>query len=138
MGRPEVILLDTHAAIWFVRDDPALGKRSRALALEALSEERLSISAISFWEMAFLIKKRRLRSLKDPAEQRQLMIRAGFQELPLSGDISILAVQLDGLHTDPADRLIAATALVHDATLMTADETLLKWRSKVRRFDAER
>jgi PIN domain nuclease of toxin-antitoxin system len=138
MGSVEVILLDTHAAIWFVRDDPALGKKSRALALEALAEERLAISAISFWEIALLIEKKRLRSRKDPAEQRRLMISAGFQEVPLSGDIAILAVQLDGLHTDPADRIIAATAITHDATLMTADEMLLKWRSKIRRLDAER
>jgi len=38
---------------------------------------------------------------------------------------------------DPADRFIAATAVVHDATLMTANESLLAWRAKVRRQNAE-
>jgi PIN domain nuclease of toxin-antitoxin system len=55
----------------------------------------------------------------------------------LTGDIALRAVELENLHSDPADRFIAATAIVHDATLMTADESLLAWRSKVRRQNAE-
>jgi PIN domain nuclease of toxin-antitoxin system len=50
-----VILLDTHAAIWFTTDDEALGKDSRAIADAALAEGRLAVSAISFWEIALLI-----------------------------------------------------------------------------------
>ena len=65
------------------------------------------------------------------------MISAGLLELPLTGDIALRAVELENLHGDAADRFIAATAAVHNATLMTADETLLDWRSKVRRQNAE-
>jgi PIN domain nuclease of toxin-antitoxin system len=132
-----VILLDTHAAIWILRDDAALGKRARGAAVAALDDGKLAISAISFWEIALLIAKRRLRSLDDPSETRLQMTRAGIREMPLTGEIAILAVHLD-LHSDPADRFIAATAIAHDATLMTADETLLSWRSKVKRINAER
>jgi PIN domain nuclease of toxin-antitoxin system len=132
-----VILLDTHAAIWILRNDAALGRKARGTAVAALDEGQLAISAISFCEIALLIAKGRLRSLDDPSETRVLMLRTGIQEIPLTGDIAILAVQLD-LHSDPADRFIAATAIDHDATLMTADETLLGWRSKVRRINAER
>ncbi len=133
-----MILLDTHAAIWILRNDAALGKKARDVAGAAADDGQLAISAISFWEIALLIAKGRLRSLDDPSETRALMIRAGIQEIPLTGEIAILAVQLDALHGDPADRFIAATAITHDATLMTADETLLNWRSKVRRLNAER
>lgn len=108
------------------------------MAFAALDEGQLTISAISFWEIALLIAKGRLRSLDNPSETRVLMMRAGIREMPLTGDIAILAVQLDALHGDPADRFIAATAVAHDATLMTADERLLNWRSKVKRLDAER
>jgi PIN domain nuclease of toxin-antitoxin system len=138
VGSAEVILLDTHAAIWFMRNDPALGKKSSAMAAAALEKNKLAISAISFWEMALLIAKRRLRTLKNPAEQRGLMLSAGVLELPLTGDIALRAVELENLHGDHADRFIVATAVVHDATLMTADEKLLGWRSKVRRINAER
>jgi PIN domain nuclease of toxin-antitoxin system len=137
MGCTQVILLDTHAAIWFMRNDAALGKKSRAMAVRALEADHLAISAISFWEMALLIARGRLRSLKDSVEQRRLMMSAGILELPLTGDIALQAVDLENLHSDPADRFIAATAVVHDATLMTADERLLAWRSKVRRQNAE-
>lgn len=132
-----MILLDTHAAIWILRDDPALGRRARNAAVAALEEGQLAVSAISFWEIALLIEKGRLRSLDDPGETRREMLRAGILEMPLTGEIAILAVGLN-LHSDPADRFIAATAIAHDATLMTADETLLGWRSRVKRIDAER
>jgi len=65
------------------------------------------------------------------------MISVGLIELPLTGDIALRAAELDALHGDPADRSIAATAGVHDALSMTADEALLGWRSKVRRQNAE-
>jgi PIN domain nuclease of toxin-antitoxin system len=132
-----VILLDTHAAIWFTTDS-GLGKRSQAIADRALADDRLAISAISFWEVSMLVAKRRLRSLNSAVELRAKVLNAGVNEVPLTGDIAILAGNLEGLHGDPADRFIAATAIVHEATLLTADETLLGWRSKLRRMNAER
>jgi PIN domain nuclease of toxin-antitoxin system len=56
----------------------------------------------------------------------------------LTGEIGIIAVHLQALHGDPADRFITATAIACEATLITADETLLGWRSKLRRINAER
>lgn len=131
-----MILLDTHAAVWFVRDDPALGKRSRSLADRALSDDRLAVSAISFWELAMLIAKGRLQSLFSAAHQRAAILAAGMRELPLTGDIALLAVELDDLHADPADRFIAATALAYDAMLITADDRLLRWRHRLARQNA--
>jgi len=139
MGSAQVILLDTHAAIWFTSADQALGKRSEALTRQGLADDGLYVSAISFWEIALLIAKRRLHALDSAAEQRNRMLSAGIQELPLTGDIATLAVDLDNLHADPADRFIAATAIAHDATLVTADRRLLNWRNKtLRRQDASR
>jgi PIN domain nuclease of toxin-antitoxin system len=131
-----VILLDTHAAIWFTTDDEALGKDSRAIADAALAEGRLAVSAISFWEIALLIAKRRLRARRTVAEQRAKVLGAGMLELPLTGDIALLTAELQNLHGDPADRFIAATAIVHGATLVTADTTLLQWRHQLRRQNA--
>ena len=61
----------------------------------------------------------------------------GAIELPLTGEIAILAEELEGLHGDPADRFIVATAFAHDATLVTADARLLQWRHGLRRHNAE-
>jgi len=131
-----VILLDTHAAIWLAIDQ-GLGKQSQRIADKALADDRLAISAISFWELAMLIAKRRLRAVKSANEQRMKLLAAGIRELPLTGEIAILAAELENLHGDPADRIIAATAIAHDAMLMTADANLLKWRHRLKRQDAE-
>jgi PIN domain nuclease of toxin-antitoxin system len=132
-----VILLDTHAAIWFTTDS-GLGRRSQAIADAALADDRLAVSAVTFWEISMLIAKRRLRSLDSATALRKQVLDSGVEELPLTGDVAILAGNLEGLHGDPADRFIVATAIAHDATLITADATLLEWRSKLRRQNAEK
>jgi PIN domain nuclease of toxin-antitoxin system len=132
-----VILLDTHVALWFTTDSSLLGKRSQRIADQALSAGRLAVSAVSFWEIALLVAKHRLRSIDSAAKTRQLMLGAGLAELPLTGDIAILAVELEAIHGDPADRFIAATAIAHGAMLITADERLLRWRHRLRRHNAE-
>jgi PIN domain nuclease of toxin-antitoxin system len=131
-----VILLDTHAAIWLTTDQ-GLGKQSRRMADKALSDDSLAISVISFWELAMLVAKGRLRALKSPGEQRAKMLAAGIRELPLTGDIAVLAGEFDNLHGDPADRIIVATAIANNATLMTADANLLQWPNPLRRQDAD-
>jgi PIN domain nuclease of toxin-antitoxin system len=131
-----VILLDTHAAVWFVTNDKSLGNRSRKAAVTALKEDQLTISAISFWEIALLIAKRRLESLDSATEIREQILNSGIGELPITGALAVLAIEIKNLHGDPADRFIAATAIAHDATLMTADTRLLRWRHAVRRQNA--
>jgi PIN domain nuclease of toxin-antitoxin system len=132
-----VILLDTHAALWFVTDSMSLGKRSRRLADQALRRGELAVSAVSFWEIALLVAKRRLRSIDSAMETRHIVLSVGITEIALTGEIAILAAELTAMHGDPADRFIAATAIAHEATLMTADERLLRWRNRVHRENAE-
>jgi PIN domain nuclease of toxin-antitoxin system len=84
-----------------------------------------------------LIAKHRIRFPESAAELRRQILSVGAAELSLTGEIAILAGELEGLHADPADRFIAATAIAHDATLITADERLLRWRHKLRRHNAE-
>lgn len=136
MGSHEVILLDTHVALWIATQSPALGAKSRALVQEAVADGTLAISAISFWEIALLIARGRFETTKSAAQLRTEMIDASVLELPLSGDISVRAVELQNLHGDPADRFILATAIAHDASLLTADKALLRWRHPVKRQDA--
>ena len=67
---------------------------------------------------------------------RRDLLAAGLRELPVNGRIGVRAASLTDLHRDPADRFIAATAEVHEASLATADRRLLGWRSEVLRVDA--
>jgi PIN domain nuclease of toxin-antitoxin system len=138
MGRDEVILLDTHALVWLVTQNPSLGRRAKSATSEALAASELAVSVISFWEIGLLVHRGRMSALRSPAEQRATILEAGALELPLTGEIALRAVELEGLPADPADRFIAATALVHNATLMTADEAILGWRHTLRRRDASK
>jgi len=96
------------------------------------AENQLAIS-----EIALLAAKDRLELHRRPAELRAELLDTGVMELALTGDIALLAVELKNLHGDPADRFIVATAIMHDATLMTADARLLRWRGKVNRQNAQ-
>ena len=94
--------------------------------------------AIAFWEVGLLEARGRL-SLSTPVrEWRHAVLAAGTVELPLDGNVALRALDLAGLHADPADRFIVATALTHEATLVTADERLLSWRHFFERQDARK
>jgi PIN domain nuclease of toxin-antitoxin system len=136
VGRNEVILLDTHAILWMANEDPALGRDSRLKVQVAREQGQLAISSISFWEIALLSEKRRLKLLESPEALRLELLNTGIIEIPLTGEITILAAQLKNLHGDPADRFIVATAIAQEATLLTADKALLRWRNELPRQNA--
>lgn len=131
-----MILLDTHVLHWLDVDDQRLGDGSRRLASEALERDDCAVSSASFWELALLVARGRIDLGATVAAWRADVLRTGLIELALDGTAAIRAVTLDLPHKDPADRFIVATALLHDATLLTADETLLAWRGPLRRRDA--
>ena len=68
-----------------------------------------------------LMQKNRMDIEQDMSEWRDAVLDMGVREIARSGDIGILSTELDGLPADPADRIIVATALAHEATLVTAD-----------------
>ena len=136
MGGDALILIDTHALIWLDQNDPALGHRSRALADQALRDGALSVSAITFWEVAMLIAKGRIAADLTVERWRLDLLGAGLIEIALDGGIGMAAAQLGDLHKDPADRFILATASSNDAVLLTADQRLLDWPGTLQRHDA--
>jgi PIN domain nuclease of toxin-antitoxin system len=131
-----VILLDTHVLWWLDQKVGTLGPGARAVADDALSEGKLAISAISFCEIAALVQGDRLTLRLGVDRWRCDLIDRGLLEAMIDGTIAIRAIQLPDLHRDPADRLIVATALTMEATLLTADERILAWSGPLRRCDA--
>ncbi|MGH8613782.1 MAG: type II toxin-antitoxin system VapC family toxin [Gammaproteobacteria bacterium] len=128
--------MDTHALLWLDLDDPALRPRAREHADTALQQGSLTVSAISFWEVAMLASKGRIVMEMPPASWRRDLLGSGLTELPVDGEMGILATSLRDLHSDPADRIVLATAIVKRATLITADEHILGWSHKLERLDA--
>lgn len=133
-----MILLDTHALVWMDQDDAALGKNARQLVQTAWDTDGVAVSAISFWECEMLHAAGRLVLPQSPDQWRAELLASGLIEIPVNGEIAMLAVRLDLGHKDPADRLIAATAIHKNATLLTADSKLLQWKYALRRHDASR
>ncbi len=130
------VLLDTNAPIWLLLDIHRLGPETRQLADSALIDSELLVSAFSFWEVSMLMQKNRMDIEQDMSEWRDAVLDMGVREIALSGDIGILSTELDGLPADPADRIIVATALAREATLVTADARILDWRGTLDRHDA--
>ena len=133
-----MIVLDTHVLVWFAEDSPRLGPRATRVADAALQRDELAVAAVSFWEIAMLVAKRRLDLEPPPAAFRLKVLEQGVREIALDGATGIRAAEIVGLRGDPADRMIVATALVLGAALVTADGSILQWRSSLRRYDAER
>jgi PIN domain nuclease of toxin-antitoxin system len=133
-----MILLDTHALIWLDEGSDRLGAKSLSLIDQSLKLEELSVSVISFWEVAMLVNKGRLEIQMDVIQWRRSLLENGLQEIALSGDIAVNSALLKDFHGDPADRMIVATARSLEARLCTADEKILAWKHDLLRFDARR
>lgn len=123
-----MILLDTHVFVHYANSDRKLGKRARSEIDHALGHDELFVSALTFWEIAMLIAKRRLTLETTVAGLRAAALRQGIQEISVDGEIAIAAGELPARHGDPIDRLLVATALVRGITLMTANDVLLQWQ----------
>ena len=131
-----MIVLDTHVLVWAASDDRKLGRKARAMIDQLWASGKVAVPAIAFWEIGLLQARRRLKLPSSVSEWRDTILAAGVVELPLDGTIALRALDLAGLHDDPADRFIVATALLNSATLITADERLLDWRHSLDRHDA--
>jgi PIN domain nuclease of toxin-antitoxin system len=115
-----MIVLDTHAWIWWTNESGKLSTK----ALDAINgADLIGIPAISCWELAMLVSKGRIGLSMDV----QIWIDAALQRpkvslLPLTPEIAVLSTRLPGdFHGDPSDRLIVASSLVHKAALVSKD-----------------
>jgi PIN domain nuclease of toxin-antitoxin system len=128
MGSPEMILLDTHAWVWWVHGDERI-TAEQLEAIQANETDTIGVSAISCWEIAKLVERGRL-VLPVPLEKwfEQALSYPGIRILELTPEIAVESTRLPGkFHRDPADQMIVATARVHDCSLVTADEKIIEY-----------
>ena len=121
------LLLDTHVWIWTQESPETLSSQLR----EALSDEKcdLFVSPVSSLEIAQLAWAGRLTLAGRLQTWISESIRALLAEtIAVSHEIAVAAYDLPGeFHRDPADRILVATARVHDLILVTADERILSY-----------
>jgi PIN domain nuclease of toxin-antitoxin system len=111
------ILLDTHAALWFLSGDERLSDTAKRHIAD--DTNRVLLSAAVVWEVAI---KRSLGKLVVPAEYLGLLLGAGVQALPISVDHAAAVEGLPWHHRDPFDRVLIAQASVEAATLLSRDD----------------
>jgi PIN domain nuclease of toxin-antitoxin system len=125
-----VILVDTHIVVWLAFDQAQLSKKARAAINDARQNgEGLAISDITLLELATLSSKGRIR-LDISLESFLREVEARFIVLPISGRACVRVLGLPAAYPkDPADRIIAATALVEGLRLLTADREIRRSRA---------
>ena len=129
------MLLDTHVLVWLRTDASQMGREALGVVDRAWLAGEAAVSAITFWELAMLVAKGRMSLPDDVASWRRLNLRQGLTEIPVDGEIGARAGSLAGLHGDPADRIIVATAM-EGHRLVTADQRILDWEGPLPRLDA--
>ena len=123
-----MIVLDTHVWIWWVHGDKRLTK-TQADAIKVNEADLVGVIAISCWEIAKLVERKRLElpwSLADWFEHA--LSYPGVGVLELTPAVAIESTRLPGsIHRDPADQIIVATARQYDCPLLTSDRKLLDY-----------
>jgi PIN domain nuclease of toxin-antitoxin system len=111
------LLLDTHAFLWWLADDPKLHPQAR----ERLADPKsvVFVSSVTIWEIA--IKSRLGKLDAGSADLLEEITANDFLELPVSARHALLAGSLPGHHEDPFDRMLIAQAWMEELTLVTRD-----------------
>lgn len=125
------LLLDTHLLLWAASEPERLSARARALLLD--SNNQLSFSAASLWEIAIKNGLARADFKVDPRRLWRLLLVNGYRELPVSSEHTVAVNELPPLHRDPFDRILIAQARTEGLLLLTVDKAVAKYGEGVRK-----
>ncbi len=121
-----MILLDTCALVFDALSPKKLTATAKKAIISAEEKNQLFCSDISLWEIAMLVQKKRLEPGVDAQTFLDLLLQSrSIEVLPISTEIAVLSTTHSICdHSDPADRIIAATAIHYHASLVTSDKKL--------------
>jgi PIN domain nuclease of toxin-antitoxin system len=121
-----MILMDTCAIIWDALQKDRLTKKAKTAISKADKNAEILICDISIWEIAMLVKRKRLEIDDTAANLVRLFLESrNVTVVPISPEIAELSVNLGPeINNDPADRIIVATSIIKQAPLITADSNL--------------
>ena len=112
------LLIDTHALLWWLNDEPSLSPAARKAMAE--SSNVLLVSAASAWEIATKVRLGKLPTAEELAADFQgFMLREGFTILDITADHAIRAGLLPGPHKDPFDRMLISQAQAESVPIVT-------------------
>jgi PIN domain nuclease of toxin-antitoxin system len=114
------LLLDTHAWLWWVSNDPRLPDNLRTLLLD--KQTQVHVSAVTAIEIATKYRLGKLDEAADAVHRYDELIRTdGFHHLPINYAHSLTAGSYPSEHRDPFDRLLAAQVQLESLHLVTRD-----------------
>jgi PIN domain nuclease of toxin-antitoxin system len=120
------VLLDTHALLWLVTDDPKASATARDTFLDPSNE--LLCSAVVGFEIAVKHNLGKLKLSEPPREFIDNRIRNNaLTPLPITMAHAVRIASLPFHHRDPFDRLLVAQALEEDVPLLSGDEVLSEY-----------
>ena len=114
-----MLLLDTHALLWWLADDARLGARARRRVADPGTG--VFVSAASAWEISI---KRALGRLQAPDDLRHQLAANDFTELPITVEHALGAGSLPRVHDDPFDRMLVYQCVAEHLQLVTVDRQL--------------
>lgn len=123
------LLLDTHVWLWLESAPDQIGKSAAGRIAKASQSGNLWVSVLSVWEIGMLVAKERIR-LSIPVDEwvRQAAATPGMRMLGLSPEIALESTRLpDTPHGDPIDRMLMASARMHNLSLVTQDAKILAY-----------
>jgi PIN domain nuclease of toxin-antitoxin system len=126
MGGNGMIVADTHVIIWDALNSKKLSEKAKNAIAQANRNDGIIFCEISLWEIAMLIRKKRIQIDTDYQEFIGLVLASNKYILyGLTPEIAELSVNLPPeVNSDPADRMIAATSILKNAALVTNDKNL--------------
>jgi PIN domain nuclease of toxin-antitoxin system len=125
MGRPVLILLDTHVVLWLAQDQQRISSRAHdAIINTREGGQGLAVSGMTLLELARLASQKRIQ-LTPNLEAFLREVERRFAVLPITGRICVQAFEFPvNYPKDPADRVIGATAVIEGLNLVTADQAI--------------
>jgi PIN domain nuclease of toxin-antitoxin system len=126
-----VIVLDTHALVWWVNGNDQLSTSAKqAIAAELADGQQVLVSVISAWEIAMLVEKGRpVLTMGIDDWLKTVESIEGVTFVPIDLDVAVQSVRLPGgFPPDPANRMIVALARHHAVPLITADDKIQAYR----------
>jgi PIN domain nuclease of toxin-antitoxin system len=114
------LLLDTHALLWWLADDPSLSAAARKII--SRPNNTVFVSAASAWEIGTKVRLGKLPGAEDlAADFAEFLAREHFEQLAITVEHGIRAGLLPGSHRDPFDRMLVAQGQTENLPLVSND-----------------
>ena len=118
------VLLDTHAFLWWIADDPSLSVTAREVIADGGND--IYLSAVSVWEIAIKARVGRLKLFSDDLDSfiDRHVRESSFLPLPITLAHSVKIHALPNHHRDPFDQMLVAQSLVEGFPIISVDKMI--------------